>query len=172
MREKPTNTPIIHSGYWLCMVLPTCFGITLPSSGSIPSAFWEMLNWGAVNRILWVGVLCLVTWYVAISDCKKFGISRVGFERPPCHLKYRNRPCANFRKAPCWTKTDDLRQGIKIYKDHLRSAGRWTSTPNRGFHQPSLWRWISGVTPASISSNSMESEVVRKPVSEVWINDS
>jgi hypothetical protein len=27
------------------MVAPTCFGITLPSSGSVPSAFWEMLNW-------------------------------------------------------------------------------------------------------------------------------
>jgi hypothetical protein len=25
------------------------------------SAFWEMLNWGAVDRILWMGVLCLVT---------------------------------------------------------------------------------------------------------------
>jgi hypothetical protein len=44
------------------MVLPTCFGITLPSSGSVPSAFWDMLNWGAVDRILWMGVLCLVTW--------------------------------------------------------------------------------------------------------------
>jgi hypothetical protein len=42
MREKPTNTPIIHSVYYLCMVAPTCFGITLPSSGSVPSAFWEM----------------------------------------------------------------------------------------------------------------------------------
>jgi hypothetical protein len=40
---------------------PTCFGITLPSSGCVPSAFWEMLNWGAVDRILWMGVLCLVT---------------------------------------------------------------------------------------------------------------
>jgi hypothetical protein len=48
------------------MVAPTCFGITLPSSGSVPSAFWEMLNWGAVDRILWMGVLCLVTWCVAI----------------------------------------------------------------------------------------------------------
>jgi hypothetical protein len=37
--EKPTNTPIIHSIYLLCMVAPTCFGITLPSSGSFPSAF-------------------------------------------------------------------------------------------------------------------------------------
>jgi hypothetical protein len=45
MREEPTNTPIIHLVYWLCMVAPTCFGITLPSSGSVPSAFWEMLNW-------------------------------------------------------------------------------------------------------------------------------
>jgi hypothetical protein len=23
-------------------------------SGSVPSAFWEMLNWGAVDRILWM----------------------------------------------------------------------------------------------------------------------
>jgi hypothetical protein len=38
-----------------------CFGITLPSSGSVPSAFWETLNRGAVDRILWMGVLCLVT---------------------------------------------------------------------------------------------------------------
>jgi hypothetical protein len=38
MREKPTNTPIIHLVYQLCMVAPTCFGITLPSSGSIASA--------------------------------------------------------------------------------------------------------------------------------------
>jgi hypothetical protein len=44
------------------MVARTCFGITLPSSGSISSAFWEMLNWGAVDRILWMGVLCLVMW--------------------------------------------------------------------------------------------------------------
>jgi hypothetical protein len=49
------------------MVSTTCFGITLPSSGSVPSAFREMLNWGEVDRILWMGVLCLVTWHVAIS---------------------------------------------------------------------------------------------------------
>jgi hypothetical protein len=46
------------------MVAPTCFGITLTYSGSVPSAFWEMLNWGTVDRILWMGVLCLVTWCV------------------------------------------------------------------------------------------------------------
>ena len=39
MCEKSTNTPIIHSVYKLCMVAPTRFGITLPSSGSVPSAF-------------------------------------------------------------------------------------------------------------------------------------
>jgi hypothetical protein len=50
------------------MVAPTCFGITLPSSGSVPSAFWEMLSWGAVYRILRMGVLFLVTWCVVISD--------------------------------------------------------------------------------------------------------
>jgi hypothetical protein len=48
------------------MVAPTCFDITLSSSGSVPSAFWEMLNWGAVDRILWMDVMCLVTWCVAI----------------------------------------------------------------------------------------------------------
>jgi hypothetical protein len=53
---------------YICMVAPTCFGITLPSPGSIPRAFWEMLNWGAVDRILWMRVLCLVTWCVAIRD--------------------------------------------------------------------------------------------------------
>jgi hypothetical protein len=36
------------------MVAPTCFGITLPSSRGVPRAFWEMLNWGAVDRILWI----------------------------------------------------------------------------------------------------------------------
>jgi hypothetical protein len=50
------------------MVAPTRFGITLPSSESFPSAFWEMLSRGAVDRILWMGVLCLVTWCVAIWD--------------------------------------------------------------------------------------------------------
>jgi hypothetical protein len=38
MHEKPTNATIIHSVYYLRMVSPTCFGITLPSSGSVPSA--------------------------------------------------------------------------------------------------------------------------------------
>jgi hypothetical protein len=50
------------------MVAPTCFGITLPSSGSVPTAFWEMLNRGVVDRILWMGMLCLVTWCMAIRD--------------------------------------------------------------------------------------------------------
>jgi hypothetical protein len=44
------------------MVAPTGFGIALPSSGSVPSAFWEMLNWRTVDRILCMGVLCLVKW--------------------------------------------------------------------------------------------------------------
>jgi hypothetical protein len=44
MREKPTNTPIINSVDYLCMVASTCFGITLPSSGSVPGAFSEILN--------------------------------------------------------------------------------------------------------------------------------
>jgi hypothetical protein len=34
VREKPTNTPIIHSVYLLCMVAPICFDIILPFQGS------------------------------------------------------------------------------------------------------------------------------------------
>jgi hypothetical protein len=58
MHEKQKNATIIQSGYELCRVAPTCFGIT----GSVRSAFWETLSWGAVDRILRMGVLCLVTW--------------------------------------------------------------------------------------------------------------
>jgi hypothetical protein len=39
MREKAANATIIHSVYQLSTVAPTRFGITLPSSGSVPSAF-------------------------------------------------------------------------------------------------------------------------------------
>jgi hypothetical protein len=50
------------------MIVTTCFGITLPSSWSVPSTFKEMLNWGAVVRKFWMGVLCLVTWCVSINE--------------------------------------------------------------------------------------------------------
>jgi hypothetical protein len=32
------------------------FRIKLSSSGSVPSAFWEMLNWGAIERTLYIYV--------------------------------------------------------------------------------------------------------------------
>jgi hypothetical protein len=54
------------------MVAPTCFGITLPSSGSVPTDFWEMLNWGAVDRIL-----CLVTWCVAICIVRSLFLTKL-----------------------------------------------------------------------------------------------
>jgi hypothetical protein len=58
------------------MVAPTCPGIIFPSSGSVPSAFWEMLNWGAVDRILWMGVLYLVAWCTLSARrlYKSFGV--------------------------------------------------------------------------------------------------
>jgi hypothetical protein len=52
----------------IALPLPTCFGVALPSSGSVPSTFWEKPYWGEVDRISWMGVLCLVTWCVAIWD--------------------------------------------------------------------------------------------------------
>jgi lipid-A-disaccharide synthase-like uncharacterized protein len=36
------------------MVAPTRFGITLASPGSVPSVFWEMLNWGSQIAIHYV----------------------------------------------------------------------------------------------------------------------
>jgi hypothetical protein len=38
----------------------------IASLGSVPIAFWEMLNWGAADRILWTGVLCLVAWCTCV----------------------------------------------------------------------------------------------------------
>jgi hypothetical protein len=59
------------------MVAPKCFGIILLSSGSVPSAFWEILNWGSVDRILRMGVLCLVMWCAVHTTSLVF----VGFSR-------------------------------------------------------------------------------------------
>jgi hypothetical protein len=36
IRKKPTNTPIIHSVYQLCMVAATCFGISQKALGTLP----------------------------------------------------------------------------------------------------------------------------------------
>jgi hypothetical protein len=62
--KKYTN----YSVYYLCIVAPTYFGITLSSYGSVPNAFGEMLNWGVVDRIMWMGVLCLVKRCMAIIN--------------------------------------------------------------------------------------------------------
>jgi hypothetical protein len=59
MRETPTNARNNYS-FNLLIKYDSSY-ITLLSSGSVPSAFWEMLNWGEVDRILWIGMLCLVT---------------------------------------------------------------------------------------------------------------
>jgi hypothetical protein len=68
VKTQQIQQPFTGSVYQLCMVAPTCFGITFPSPRNVPRALWEMLNWGPVDRILWMGVLCLVTWCVAIWD--------------------------------------------------------------------------------------------------------
>jgi hypothetical protein len=36
MREKPTNTPIIHSVYLLCVVAPPCLSISQKALGTLP----------------------------------------------------------------------------------------------------------------------------------------
>jgi hypothetical protein len=37
------------------MVTATCFGITLPSSGSVPRGFWGVVGWGGGGRVVGVG---------------------------------------------------------------------------------------------------------------------
>jgi hypothetical protein len=72
-----------------CMVTPTCFGIILPSSGSVPRAFWEMLDWGAIDKILKMGVLCLVAWcgwspiYNILSTAPQLSISQKALRTLP-----------------------------------------------------------------------------------------
>jgi hypothetical protein len=60
--------------------------ITLPSSGSVPSAFWERLNWGTVDRILWMGVLCLVTTPQLRISQKALGTLPEGGNVMPKHV--------------------------------------------------------------------------------------
>src|SRR5215469_9122085 len=67
MREKQKNGTIIHSVFnnvWYLLHVSAlhCY----PQGGFlVPS---ERCSIEAVDRILWMGVLCLVTWCVAISD--------------------------------------------------------------------------------------------------------
>jgi hypothetical protein len=58
------------------MVAPTCFGITLPSSGSVPSALWDMINWGAVDRILHHVTRSSTPIYNILSTAPQLSISR------------------------------------------------------------------------------------------------
>jgi hypothetical protein len=53
MREKPTNTPIIHSVYQLSMVAPTCFDIILPSSGIVVRDDLQEVGCGGMD---WIGL--------------------------------------------------------------------------------------------------------------------
>jgi hypothetical protein len=48
-----------YSVYWLCKVAATCFGFILPSSGSVPRAFWEMCSI-EVQSIKYYGWVCCV----------------------------------------------------------------------------------------------------------------
>jgi len=91
----------------------------------------------------------------------------------PCQLTCRVRPSASFRKALPWTKTDDLRLSVKFFKDHLRSAGRWASTPNHRLHQRRLWRCITG-WPTALHYLEQYGKRGREEtvVSEVSFNDS
>jgi hypothetical protein len=60
MREKPTNAKFINYVWYLLHVSALhCH---------LQGAFLVLSERRAVDRILWMGVLCLVAWCVAISD--------------------------------------------------------------------------------------------------------
>jgi hypothetical protein len=48
----------------------------------LPSAFWEMINCGAVDRILWMGVVCLVMWCLHTTRHKLRHAARDMCRRP------------------------------------------------------------------------------------------
>jgi hypothetical protein len=50
MHEKPTNTPIIDSVYYSCMVAPTYFGITFTIFREHSTIFYRLLLKGASLR--------------------------------------------------------------------------------------------------------------------------
>jgi hypothetical protein len=121
------------------MVAPTCFGITLPSSGSFSSAFWEMLNWGAVDRILWMGVLCLVMWCV---PCTLSSLVTRSQSTPLMKtLKMRSDSTSADIIANSWIDTVSLGEQFVIFTRNTVWFKRWTQCAvgtHRGV-SPSFW---------------------------------
>jgi hypothetical protein len=60
MREKPTNTPVIHSVYLI--IYGSFYMFRHYIAIFRERSYWEMLNWGAVDRIFWTSMLFPVTW--------------------------------------------------------------------------------------------------------------
>jgi hypothetical protein len=96
-----TNKYTNYTFSLLCMVALTraCFGITLQSSGSVPGAFWETFNYGAVDRILWMGVLCLVTWCACAQysiDCSSIEHLSEGTRNAPWRWQCNAETCSSY----------------------------------------------------------------------------
>jgi hypothetical protein len=79
------------------MVAPTCFGITFSSSGSVPSAFWEILTWGAVDRILSTPKSVIFPFPLRTTSCFTCSSS------DPFYLSFNNFFCMNYflRQVQC-----------------------------------------------------------------------
>jgi hypothetical protein len=139
------------------MVAPTCFGITLPSSGSVPSAFWEMLNWEAIDRILWMGVLCLVAWCAVRSS--RLWEANFG-SRPPtfrCHIQESSRPETSVNVCQHMLRnTPKDRRPYLHAPDSLKSQHDCVAQPMKAILQfvysrvicTCCWDIIVGILPA------------------------
>jgi hypothetical protein len=93
--------------------------------------FWEMLHWGADHRILWMGVLCLVTWCVVIWDR---------------HAPHRNPP-----PPPKKRKLSQLEK----YNFSGQRKTHWSNLENRRvtlFHYVNM---VSGIPTAGITQNEL-----------------
>jgi hypothetical protein len=144
------------------MVAATCFGITLPSAGSVPSAFWEILN-----RILWMGVLCLMTWCMRINggtSLEYFGYPSyihwplVSFWPVKNLVKVTHEPTVYMRwQGIRFVSSDTSLSPVKASKCHLqlqyfaRMADRVSCWLSRGWNlnlvSPRYEVWFATVMP-------------------------
>jgi hypothetical protein len=79
-----------------------------------------MLNSGAVDRILWMGVLCLVTWWVAwpvyfYNKCEVWNKQFVG---AVCHVANQELPFRGHNESSTSIDKENFTEFLNVLKNY------------------------------------------------------